>query len=147
VVVATPESQASTKELPPSGRAKVSGIPRVGVHPLERRALSERTGAPVAPSEAKPKVPRPPTWLELLGRRPCPILAFGIDENDLAWPIPREPEPLISVGGRLLTKKEVEAGQAVVDPSSEWARLKALEPWSPPCYTTDGFIYSSEPLW
>jgi hypothetical protein len=85
---------------------------------------------PVEPAKASEPEPRPPTVLELLGRKPHPLLSFGIRPDQPAWQAKREPEALVSFGGRLLTTAQLEAEQRVVDAAVEWQRIRDERPWS-----------------
>jgi hypothetical protein len=85
---------------------------------------------PVEPAKASEPEPRPPTVLELLGRKPHPLLAWGIRAEQPAWPAKREPEPRVSYGGNLLRASEVADAQRVVDAAAEWQRLRDERPWT-----------------
>jgi hypothetical protein len=64
--------------------------------------------------------PYPPTVLELLGRPPHPLLAFGVKSSDLAWPAERKPVARISRGGQWYTPSQLVEQERVEDAAAEW---------------------------
>lgn len=104
------------------------------------QALSEPTSASVSVVEAKP---RPPTWRELLGGL-RPLGHPGVDLDAPAWEEPRPRKPIVQNGFEYATQADAEAARQVVDPASEWARIREREGPPPRDYgTTDGFVYWS----
>lgn len=65
---------------------------------------------------------RPPTILELLGRKPHPLLSWGIDASDLAWPPPRERKMFVFAGRFYNFERDVVDELVVRDSAVEWQK-------------------------
>ena len=105
----------------------------MGTHPLERKALSEPTGAPVSASSREDEPRRLPTLAELLGGMRQHPLQVGYDPNRYPhppeWARPPARPPVIQNGYSYASEKEAAAARQVIDPTAEWTgRPPGLSP-------------------